>query len=106
MLSKRKKRSDRNHIIYRLENIHTGDIYIGISAISRTPKMALKERFRRHVSKAIHENKNWKLHKLLRKYPDSLDWEMEIIGKIRGRKNAHQMERIIIGEYAPTLNTF
>lgn len=106
MVRKRKKRSDRNHIVYRLENSYTGESYIGISAVARTPLMALRERFRRHVSKATHENKNWKLHKLLRKFPDPSDWEMQIIGKIRGRKNAHQLERSLIEQFSPELNTF
>lgn len=103
----RRKRSDRKHIVYRLDNTETGDFYIGISAIiGAARKKTLNERFRRHLSKAIHEGKNWKLHKLLRKFPDADFWEKTIIGEVRGRKPAHQLERQLIAAECPTLNTF
>ena len=107
IVKKRKKRSDRKHILYRLVCIETGDFYIGLSAIiGSARKKTLNERFRKHLSKATHENKTWKLHKLLRKYPDKEMWERTIIGEIRGRKSAHQLERKLIASNCPTLNTF
>ena len=107
IVRKRKKRSDRMHILYKLECIETGDFYIGLSAIiGAARKKTLNERFRRHLSKATHEGKSWKLHKLLRKYPDTDMWEKTILGEVRGRKPAHQLERKLIGAESPTLNTF
>lgn len=103
----RKVRSDRNHIIYLLRNIHTGGTYIGVSAmIGQAKKKTLDERFRRHLSRAIHEGKGWELHKALRRYPDRGDWHKCILEVIRGRKNAHQRERILIQEFEADLNTF
>ena len=106
VVKKRKKRSDRNHILYQLQNVHTGAIYIGISARIGTPKKTLQERFRRHVSKAIHEGKSWALHRALRRHSDSTDWNMSVIGQVRGRKAAHAIERILISKNKPKLNTF
>lgn len=104
---KRKVRNDRMHIIYRLDNNVTGDFYIGISAvIGAARKKTLNERFRRHLSKAMHECKSWKLHKVLRKYPESNSWTKTIITEVRGRKPAHQLERQFIASQMPTLNTF
>jgi hypothetical protein len=103
----RRRRRDRNHILYRFDNVETGDFYIGLSAmIGRARLGTLKERFRRHVSKAQHEAKRWTLHKLLRKYPDAACWRMRVLKVVRGRKPAHQMERSLIRKHAPTLNTF
>ena len=103
----RKVRNDRNHIIYMLQNNHTGSTYIGVSAmIGQAKKKTLDERFRRHLSRATHEGKDWELHKALRRFPNRDDWHKVILEVVRGRKNAHQRERVLIAEFAADLNTF
>jgi hypothetical protein len=107
MVAKRKKRSDRNYILYVLENKHTGSTYIGLSAVIGSAKVrTLKVRFKRHVSKAFTEAKSWTLHKALRKHPMECDWNRTILQVIRGRKAAYQLERQLIAEHQPDLNTF
>jgi len=107
MARKRRVRNDRNHIVYSLRNIETGLFYIGISAIiGQARKKTLNERFRRHLSRAKNENKTWALHEALRAHPDVKSWEKVVLAVVRGRKNAHQLERSFIDDYEPELNTF
>lgn len=104
---KRKKRSDRNHILYKLTLIETGETYIGLSAIlGQAVKRTLEVRFRRHLSRSRTEGKDWTLHKRLRRYPSSEAWEKVVLQTVRGRKNAHQRERELIRALEPELNTF
>jgi hypothetical protein len=104
---KRKKRSDRLHILYQLTLVETGETYIGLSAvIGQARKRTLEVRFRRHLSRATTEGKGWTLHKRLRRYKAPEAWEKVILKVVRGRKNAHQAERELIRELAPELNTF
>lgn len=107
MVKKRKKRSDRNHILYQLTLLETGETYIGLSAVlGQAIKRTLEVRFRRHLSRARTEGKPWTLHKRLRKYPSPEAWEKLVLKTVRGRKNAHQAERELIRILVPALNTF
>jgi hypothetical protein len=107
MARKRRVRNDRNHIVYSLRNVVTGEFYIGVSAIiGQAKKKTLTERFRRHLSRAKNENKPWALHESLRAYPDVKSWEKVVLAVVRGRKNAHQLERSFIDDHDPNLNTF
>jgi hypothetical protein len=102
----RKKRSDRNHVIYRVCNLTTGDDYIGLTvADGRAFLRSVKVRFQKHVSRALKEDKNWAFCRALREN-DILSWDYEVLEVIRGRKNAHQRERELISEFSPSLNTF
>jgi len=107
MARTRRVRNDRNHILYLLENVETGDTYVGVSAvIGQAIKRTLDVRFRRHLSRARTEGKRWTLHRALCKYPDPAFWQKTVLEVVRGRKPAHQRERQLIAECAPTLNTF
>jgi hypothetical protein len=107
MVKNRKKRNDRNHILYRLTNLATGEQYIGLSAMIGQARLGtLKERFRRHLSRATHEAKGWAMHDAMRAWPHSKFWRKEVLEVVRGRKNAHQRERELIAEHNPKLNTF
>lgn len=107
MMKNRKKRSDRNHILYRMTNLITGEQYIGVSGVlGRAQQKTLEVRFRKHLSRALNEDKVWSMHVSLRSWPDSKFWRKEILEVVRGRKNAHQRERQLIAEYEPVLNTF
>ena len=98
----RKKRSDRNHVIYRMT---IGDqSYIGLTvANGRAFGKAVKLRVQKHISRAIKEEKNWTICEAIR---GAEVVEYEVLEVVRGRKPAHQRERDIIAELAPTLNTF
>jgi hypothetical protein len=102
----RKKRSDRNHVLYRVTCIDTGDTYIGLTvALGQAYVKSVKIRWQKHVSRARCENKDWNFCKALRKLADC-QWQYEVLDVVRGRKNAHQAERELIGFFEPSLNTF
>jgi len=101
----RKKRSDRNHVIYRM-TMGTGDEYIGLTvADGQAFLRSVKVRVQKHLSRARRENKEWALYQFLREN-EGTTVEYEVLEVVRGRKPAHQRERELIGEYSPTLNTF
>ena len=103
---KRKLRSDRNHVLYRVECVDTGDSYIGVTvAQGQAFLRSVKLRWQKHVSRAKCENKNWSFCAALRDNAEC-EWRYEVLEIVRGRKPAHQRERQLIAEYEPTLNTF
>jgi len=101
----RKKRSDRNYVLYNISCETTGDSYIGLTvATGRAFLRSVKVRVQKHLSRARRENKDWNLYAFLKENEEVLQYE--VIEVIRGRKNAYQREREIIAEMNPTLNTF
>ena len=102
----RKKRNDRNYIIYQMVSENTGDNYIGVTvATGRAFLRSVKVRVQKHMSRAKRESKNWTLCEFLRENPDS-QITYEVIAVVRGRKKAYEIERQYIEEFQPTLNTF
>ena len=98
----RKKRSDRNYVLYKLtvEDQH----YIGLTvAQGRAFLRSVKVRVQKHISRAVRENKEWTLYNTLRN-ADSIHYE--VLEVIRGRKAAYQRERELISSFQPSLNTF
>jgi len=104
-MMKRKARSDRKHAVYMLANTNTGEFYIGITVCGQQLKKALKIRWQKHVRRAVTENKNWALCRNIREHGANA-FEMEVIGVVRGRKDAHVMERGLIAELCPALNQY
>jgi predicted GIY-YIG superfamily endonuclease len=104
-MMKRKARSDRKHAVYMLANTNTGEFYIGITVCGQQLTKALKIRWQKHVRRAVTENKNWALCRNIREHGANA-FEMEVIGVVRGRKNAHVMERGLIAELCPALNQY
>lgn len=102
----RKKRSDRNHVLYRVICTDTGDSYIGLTvAQGQAFVRSVKVRWQKHVSRAIREDKDWSMCQFIRDNAES-DFTYEVLEIVRGRKPAHQRERELIAELEPTLNTF
>jgi hypothetical protein len=100
----RKKRSDRNYVLYQLtaEN----ETYIGLTvAQGQAFLRSVKVRVQKHLSRAKREDKSWTLYAFLRSNPE-VQIQYEVLEVVRGRKPAYQREREIIAEYEPTLNTF
>ena len=97
-----KKRCDRNHVIYRM--IVGDQSYIGLTvANGRAFGKAVKLRVQKHISRAMIEQKDWSICEALR---GAEVVEYEVLEVIRGRKPAHQRERVLIKELEPTLNEF
>jgi hypothetical protein len=102
---KRKRRSDRNHIIYRLKNAETGNEYIGIT-VQKDQKVigSVKLRFKQHVSRCKTSGKQWLLYQEMREYGYE-SFSYEVIEVVRGKKKTHQREIEYINVYNPQLNT-
>jgi hypothetical protein len=98
----RKKRSDRRHIVYSITNAVNGEYYIGITQGFR--QKDLKIRIQKHIRRALTEGKSWALCCAIRSYGVEV-FVPQIIQVVRGKNAAHMLERELIGEYSPTLNT-
>lgn len=101
----RKKRNDRNHVIYQVTCPDTGDFYIGLTvAVGRAFLNSVKVRLQKHFSAAKCDAKDWAFSEFIRTNPDA-SFEYEVLEVVRGRKNAHARERELIAFHGPTLNT-
>lgn len=104
-MTKRKARNDRKHAIYMLANTNTGEYYVGITVCGQQLKKALKVRWQKHVRRALTENKDWALCASIREHGAEA-FEMDVLGVVRGRKDAHAFERSVIAEIQPQLNQY
>jgi hypothetical protein len=78
--------------------------YIGLTvANGRAFGKAVKLRVQKHISRAMIEQKDWSICDAIR---GAEVVEYEVLEVIRGRKPAHQRERVLIKELEPTLNEF
>lgn len=101
----RKKRNDRNHIIYEIINIENGKCYIGVTAaIGRAFNYSAFRRFQKHQSRARRENKDWALYKDMRKY-DTDAYEVIVKHVVRGKAEAHKLETYYLQNYVYKLNS-
>lgn len=100
----RKKRCDRNYVLYQLTV--DNETYIGLTVSQGQAFLrSVKVRIQKHLSRARNENKSWSLYAFLSNNPDAT-MTYEVLEVIRGRKPAYQRERELISAYQPTLNTF
>jgi len=99
----RKKRSDRNHLVYKLQ---VGKlVYIGVTHVDRgSPVKSLRRRWLKHVQRAMTEERQWKLCVAIRNHGAEA-FSVEIVRVVRGKSAAHQMERELIRTVKPKLNT-
>jgi hypothetical protein len=103
MKTKRTARKDSNYVIYTAE--HNGLVYIGLTRKgSTTANKAVRERWRKHVSRALHEDRAWELYKYIRA-GNWDNWEHTVIDVIRGRAEAYALERELVKITEPELNT-
>jgi excinuclease UvrABC nuclease subunit len=96
----RKRRSDTKHLVYRLQVKSL--VYIGVTYIEKSNTK--KSRWRKHVRRAFNEGLNWKLCEAIRQYgPDA--FTVEVVEVVRGKVAAHTLERELIKQLKPKLNT-
>ena len=106
-MNSRKRRSDRNHIVYYIQDVVTLEYYIGLTALSYKGNVfkTLRRRMQKHMQRALAENKNWGLSVALR----TRGAERFVFGPVeivRGKKEAHARETELINTLQPALNTF
>ena len=100
----RKKRTDRNHIIYELRI--NGLNYIGVTAKTEsTINKSVLARAAKHFYRAKTEGKNWLLCEALRSLNDKSEIEVLVHEVIRGKAAAHKREVEIRRQLQPILNT-
>ncbi|NCZ53536.1 MAG: hypothetical protein EBY81_06545 [Verrucomicrobia bacterium] len=103
-LNTRKKRVDRNHIIYEL--VVNGMNYIGVTAKTESTVLkSVRVRANKHFYRAHSENKNWLLCQALRALNDKSEIEIRVHEIIRGKAAAHRREVEIRRAINPALNT-
>lgn len=99
---KRTARKDSNFVIYAA--IHNGNVYVGLTRKGKlTVHKAVKERWRKHVSRARNEDRDWTIYNYMRE-GNWTEWEHEVLAVIRGRKEAYDWERLWVKQHQPTLN--
>ena len=101
-MTKRTARKDSNYIIYVAE--HNGSAYIGLTRKgSTTVTKAVKERWRKHISRAKHEDRDWALYRFIR--AGNWDgWRHKVLDIVRGRAEAYALERELVKFFEPSLN--
>jgi hypothetical protein len=101
----RKKRIDRNHIIYELTNVINGKQYLGVTqAIGRRFNYSVLRRFQKHISRAKKEDWNWELYKDMRKYGSDV-YDVCLIEVVRGKAEVHKKETELLQRYEYKLNS-
>ncbi len=100
----RKRRTDRNHIIYELRV--AGGNYIGVTAKTETTiNKSVLARAAKHFYRAKREAKDWALCNALRTLQDKSEIEVLIHEVVRGKAAAHKREVELRRAIMPTLNT-
>ena len=104
MTTRRTPRSDCNYIIYAMTS-ERGDSYIGLTRKSLpNADKVIAERWRKHRSRAVNENRLWALYIYLKSGGLAMTWQHEVIAVIRGRKEAYAYERELVKLFEPELN--
>lgn len=105
--STRKRRTDRNQVIYYIQDVVTFEYYIGLTALSYKGNvfLTLRRRMQKHMQRAMTENKNWGLSRALRER-GAESFIFGVIEVVRGKKPAHSRETELINTMQPALNTF
>jgi hypothetical protein len=100
----RKKRVDRNHIIYEL--VVAGQRYIGVTAKTESTVLkSVRARAAKHFYRAKTETKNWLLCQALRTLNSKEEIEIRVHEIVRGKTEAHKREVEIRRALRPELNT-
>ena len=103
----RKRRSDRNQVIYFIQDKVTLEYYIGLTAMEfkGNIRKTLNRRMQKHMQRALAENKNWGLSRALRER-GAERFVYGVIEVVRGKRPAHARETELINTLQPALNTF
>ena len=99
----RKKRTDRTHIVYQIQS--GTDFYIGVTAKTESTVLkSVRTRMNKHLYRSRSEDRSWRLYEALRERGPAA-FVYSILTVVRGKREAHAVERGLIRELQPTLNT-
>ncbi len=103
----RKRRTDRNQVIYFIQDNVTLEYYIGLTALSFKSNVfrTLRRRMQKHMQRAMTENKDWGLSRALRER-GAERFVFGVVEVVRGKRPAHARETELINTLQPALNTF
>ena len=103
----RKRRTDRNQVLYYIQDVVTQDTYVGLTAVcfAGNVRKTLTRRMQKHMQRALTENKNWGLSRALREH-GAERFVFGVIEIVRGKRPAHARETELINTLRPALNTF
>jgi tRNA U54 and U55 pseudouridine synthase Pus10 len=99
----RKRRTDRNHIIYL---ITVGEAqYVGVTYKEKTVLHSLQRRAHKHYYRATVEGKQWLLCQALRTLTSKHEIDIRPLEIVRGKAAAHARETELRALMRPELNT-
>ena len=103
----RKRRTDRNQVLYYIQDVVTQETYIGLTAMcfAGNVRKTLTRRMQKHMQRAMTERKNWGLSCALRER-GAERFIFGVIEIVRGKRPAHERETLLINTLQPALNTF
>ena len=103
----RKRRTDRNQVIYFIQDKVTLEYYIGLTAVcfAGNLRKTLNRRMQKHMQRALTENKDWGLSRALRQN-GAERFVFGVVEVVRGKRPAHARETELINTVQPALNTF
>jgi len=103
----RKRRTDRNQVIYYIRDTVTQEYYIGLTAMcfAGNVRKTLTRRMQKHMQRAMTENKTWGLSRALRER-GAERFVFGVVEVVRGKRPAHAREAELINTLQPALNTF
>lgn len=101
----RKKRTDRNHIVYSITI--NGALYIGVTAKTETTvNKSLWSRLSKHWYRRNDPSReHWGIYTAMRELTDRAEAVIKAEHIVRGKEAAHKLERELIRQYRPVLNT-
>ena len=105
LIKKRKRRSDRRHLIYLITCVDTGQSYVGLAVcVDRSGKETLRWRWHRHVQRALDHGKGWRLCEAIRTFGEEA-FVVQPLEFVRGKAEAHRRETELKRELRAELNT-
>ena len=100
----RKRRNDRNQVIYLLTCVVTGERYVGLTvARTRAHKKSMNIRCEAHVRNATVYGKDTLLYRAMRAHGPNT-FRKEVLEVVRGKAEAHRRELEIARELKVELN--
>ena len=100
----RKRRNDRNQVIYLLTCVETGERYVGLTvARSRAYKRSMNIRFEAHIRNATVYGKDTLLYRAMRAHGPA-SFTKDVLDVVRGKAEAHRRELEIARQIGAELN--